>query len=216
MAARHWSFRFLPSQPWLRFSDDAPGFLTVRRHARLAAALCIGSAGLASPLTAADYSATASGEAQAQVIEPLLVTPQQDLSFGAVFANAASGTVLVETNGETRYTGGAAPANLMGGGFASHPARFLVKGEPFHAYSIALPSGVIATGTLSGGSGGAAPPLTVGALTVRTDSQPTAARRGSLDYAGRDQFRVGGIIEIPGGTPAARYEAVVPVIVTYN
>ncbi|MFM5906109.1 MAG: DUF4402 domain-containing protein [Novosphingobium sp.] len=171
---------------------------------------------LAMPASTAQADATATGEAQAQVVVPLLVVPQQELSFGAVFASTAAGSVLVEATGETRYAGGAAPALLMAGGFASHPALFAVRGEPFHDYAIGLPGAIIATGTLSDGSGGAAPPLTVGALTVRSESQPSANRRGTLDQDGKDRFRVGGTIEIPGGTPAARYQAVVPVIVTYN
>jgi hypothetical protein len=178
--------------------------------------MLLATAALAEKAHAAENEATSAGEARAQVVVPLLVVPQQDLSFGAVFASAAPGTVLVEAAGDTHYSGGAVPAGLMGNGVASHPALFSVKGEPFHDYAIALPGSIIATGTLSDGSGGAAPPLTVGSLTARSDSQPDANRRGTLDHDGTDHFRVGGTIDIPGGTPAARYQAVVPVIVTYN
>lgn len=170
----------------------------------------------AAPAHAAGLSATATGQAQAQVIDPLIVTRESDLEFGAVFAANSPGTVTVSSQGEATFAGGAQPACISGSCFAAHAARFTVRGEPGRSYVISVPSRITATGTATDGSDRAAPPLSVGAITVRSASRPSEGAAGQLDVDGHDRFEVGGTLEIPAGLPSASYRATIPVIVTYG
>ncbi|MDE2404541.1 MAG: DUF4402 domain-containing protein [Sphingomonadales bacterium] len=163
---------------------------------------------------AASGQATATGEARAEVAAPLVVTREADLDFGSIFAGSAAGAVTVSPGGVASYAGGVQPA-CAGGCGGVGAARFAVQGEGGRSYAVAVPAGVTAQGTATE-AGAAAPPLDVTGLTVRSDSRPGAGAAGRLDGSGRDEFSVGGTLQVPAGLPAARYRATVPVIVTYG
>lgn len=174
----------------------------------------IGLALAAGEARADGRTASATGMAQAQVVAPLVAVREADLDFGAIFATAVPGTVMVTGAGGLAYGGGVQPACAPGACGNPHAARFAVNGEAGRAYLVSLPASVMATGTLA--DGGAAPALEVSELTVRSASRPGAGAGGQLDAAGRDRFEVGGTLHVPGGTPAASNRATVAVIVSYG
>jgi len=167
------------------------------------------------PAFAAGSSAEEQGRAQAEIVRPLVVTREQDLAFGAVFAGNVPGLVTVTASARVVYQGGVEAACVQGLCSAPHPASFLVRGEPGRSYRVEVPDSVQATGVLAGGSGPAAA-LTVAGLMVDTISTPGTGGSGSLDDSGQDRFTVGGTLQIPAQQPAANYRASVPVIVTYG
>ncbi len=175
---------------------------------------------LAAPLAPAPArAASAQGTAEATVIQPLVITRISDLDFGTVtLAPGTSGSVTVDPASGIRFGGGASAACLSGSGgcAAAHASRFAVRGEAGRDYTIIAPAGIMASGTLLDGSSGAAPDLAIAAIRVRTQSRPDGGLSGTLDHDGRDVFDVGGALIVPAGTPAARYRAVLPVIVTYG
>ena len=58
--------------------------------------------------------------------------------------------------------------------------------------------------------------LRVTQITVATDSLAGEGGRGLLSQGGLDGFRIGGTLEVPGGTAAGRYRATLNVVVTYD
>lgn len=165
---------------------------------------------------AAGISAEAFGNAQAEIVRPLLVAQEEDLVFGAVFAGNAPGRVTVTASARTIYQGGVQAACVQGACSLPHPARFVVKGEPGRSYRVEVPDSVQAIGNAIGGASAPATTLTVSGLLVDTSSTPGSGGNGWLDEAGQDRFTVGGTIQIPARLPAANYRANVPVIVTYG
>ncbi|MCY1669502.1 DUF4402 domain-containing protein [Novosphingobium sp. SL115] len=145
-----------------------------------------------------------------------MVAREQDLAFGAVFANQSAGTVTVRNTGGVIYRGGAQQACLPDACNIPHPALFLVQGEPGRAYRVEIPEQVLATGQSAQPGGGPAVALIVDQLQCVSDSKPSASGLGQLDTQGLDRFRIGGTLHLPAGLPAADYRAVVQVIVTYG
>lgn len=158
--------------------------------------------------------ATATGQAAAQVVAPLVIAQQADLSFGAVFASSAPGAVTVGTNGTLTYSGGAQPACIGGACLETHPASFAVTGEPGRDYVIHVPASVTANGSTTGGS--PAPPLSVDGLNATSTNGASGNTAWRLDSRGRDSFDVGGTLHLPANLPSARYQATIPVIVVYG
>ncbi len=165
------------------------------------------------------WAASAQGQAEATVIAPLVVTRVSDLDFGTVtLAPGTAGSVIIDPASGIRFGGGASAACISGGSGCSlaHASRFAVRGEAGRDYSVRAPAGIMASGTLLDGSSGTAPDLAIASIQVRTQSRPDGGFSGTLDSNGRDIFDVGGALMVPAGTPAARYRAVLPVIVTYG
>jgi hypothetical protein len=175
------------------------------------------SAGLAAaPALAQTNGAQAIGSASAQIVTPLEVAREQDLAFGAVFANQSAGTVTVRNTGGAIYQGGAQPACSPDACNIAHPALFLIHGEPGRDYRVEIPAQVLATGQSTQPGGGSAIALIVDQLQCISESRPRAGGLGQLDTQGFDRFRIGGTLHLPAGLPPADYRAVVQVIVTYS
>lgn len=158
--------------------------------------------------------ASIQGVTVAQVVAPLKLEAIEPLEFGTVVAGQmGAGTVTIAASdvGVT-YTGslrgicGASSANCH-----AHPARFAVTGEAGRHYRIELPVEAMAYSET-----GHAPALRVARLTARSDSLANGSATGLLDQEGKDSFRVGGTLEVPGGTNAGVYRARLDVLVIYN
>ncbi len=164
------------------------------------------------------WATSAQGQAEATVIEPLVITRISDLDFGTVtLTPGTAGSVTIDPASGIRFGGGASAACMSGGGCASaHASRFAVRGEAGRDYTVQVPAVIMASGTLLGASFGVAPDLAIGSIAVRTQSRPGSGFSGTLDGNGRDVFDVGGALIVPAGTPPARYRAVLPIIVTYG
>lgn len=176
----------------------------------------VNAALLSSPVHAAGLEATGNGQAQAEVVAPLIVTREADLAFGALFAGSQAGAVTVSSDGETTYLGGAQFACAPAACASAHPAGFTVQGEAGRSYVVTVPTQITAFGTATDGSGLAVVPLSVSAITVKSASRDSIGAGGQLDSTGRDRFQVGGTLEVPANLAPAQYTAVMPVIVTYG
>ncbi|MEI6643662.1 MAG: DUF4402 domain-containing protein [Novosphingobium sp.] len=180
--------------------------------------LAASTAALAAPAMAASgQSATAQGQAEAVVVEPIVAVALNDLDFGSLTASAtASGSVTVDPGGGASYAGGAAPACPGGSCAGIAPARFAVRGEASRSYRVNAPAAITATGTLIG-SGATAPDLAIDALLVHLDSHTGGdTTSGKLDTKGQDQITIGGRLNVPAGTSAAHYHATLTILVTYS
>jgi len=179
------------------------------RTVLLTLAACLGTSAQAMP-----PSASASGNAAAQIVQPISATAVDDLDFGVVAVSSNRGGSVTVAPGQRKasFHGGASPACNGGAQCATpHPARFHVIGEPGRDYGISLPASVVAHADSS-----TSHDLQVIDLEVRSDSRRFAGPFGSLDNAGHDWFEVGGQLVIPPGTPSARYRATIEVIVGYT
>lgn len=169
-------------------------------------------------LAATGQSATATGQAQAMIITPIIAVSLNDLDFGSLTSSrTASGSVTVGSEGGATYAGGAAPACPGGGSCGGvAPARFRVSGEAGRSYTVSAPTQISANGALIGG-GGSAPTLAIDELTVHLDSHAGSVTSiGELDSKGEDVISVGGRLNVPAGTPPAHYRATLTVMVTYS
>ena len=175
---------------------------------------------LALPMAAhgASITASASGRAQATILQPLTVQMQANLDFGTVASTiTGNGTVTISParDGAT-YAGSAAPACGSGACTTPHPAQFAVRGEAGRAYTIDVPTSVSVSGAPQDSATLTGPTLTVGALTIRTHSRPAAGNAGLIDANGADKFELGGTLILTPGLAAARYRLSVPVMVAYS
>lgn len=182
--------------------------LTLRIAARL---LPLAPFALA-PVALARPDAQASGQAEAQVVNPLRAVPRTDLSFGSIVVGvAAEGSVEVPTDGSpARYVNTAKAQCANSSDCIPHRAVFDVRGEPGRSYRVALPEQVIAIGTRTGVG------LPVSGIMMRSLNSSSAKGEGLLDDAGRDSFFVGGTLRVPAGTRPDVFRADLPVIVTYD
>lgn len=185
---------------------------------RLALVLCLVGAS-APALAASGQTATAQGQAQAVIVEPIVAISLGDLDFGSLTSSrTASGSVTVDSDGGgVSYSGGASPACAGGGNCAGiAPARFLVKGEASRSYTVSAPTAITATGTLIGSSG-SAPDLAIDALSLHLSSHAGSVTSvGQLDENGEDRIAIGGRLNVPAGTAPAHYRATLTIMVTYS
>lgn len=185
---------------------------------RLIPALCLAAMGTPA-LAATGQSATAQGQAQAVIVNPIIAVALNDLDFGALTSSrTASGSVTVNPDdGGAVYAGGAAAACAGGGGCGGiAPARFRVSGEAGRSYTVSAPLAISATGTLIDG-GGRAPDLAINALRVHLDSHAGGVTSiGQLDARGEDRIAIGGRLNVPAGTVPAHYRATLTIMVTYS
>ncbi len=156
---------------------------------------------------------TATGTGRAHIVQPLSVTAQRDLSFGAIAVSATGdGTVTVSpTSGAPAYRGGARAVCVDRAGCRPHPATFRVNGEPGRTFAIDLPGSVFAR-ALSG----AGPDLEVDTIMVISSNRKTTDSTGALDNEGSDMLFVGGTLRIPAATESGRYSAAIQMVVRYD
>ncbi|QIG54253.1 DUF4402 domain-containing protein [Altererythrobacter sp. BO-6] len=169
---------------------------------------------LAAPLHAAPGSeGTAVGVATAEVIAPLKLETLEPLEFGTIaVAPNASGSITVPPSTSPATYSGALSASCSATAFCrAQPAKFAVTGAPGRHYRIEHPSEATAQAVR-----GSAPLLAVTQISVATESLGGESARGLLGPDGTDGFRIGGTLQIPGGTPAGTYRATLDVVVSYD
>ncbi len=151
--------------------------------------------------------------ATAEVIAPLKLEAVEPLEFGTVaVAAGGSGSITIDpANSSALYAGSLASSCSASAFCTAQPARFRVTGEPGRYYRIEHPHMAYASPVASQG-----PALEVRDIAVATDSLASSQARGLLPANGQDGFRVGGTLEVPGGTPAGSYRATLNVVVSYD
>jgi hypothetical protein len=158
-------------------------------------------AALATPALAQN-SATATASGSATIIQPLTITKNNDLAFGAI-VKPTTGTATVTINGSTgaRTVTGTAAANATG----VSRAVFTVSGEGAQHFSITVPS------TFS---------MTSGANSlVVTTANPTGATgllSGSIGSTGSLSLGVGGSFNLTSATASGAYTGTFTVTVAYD
>jgi spore coat protein U-like protein len=148
--------------------------------------------------TGAQASATA--DAKATVVEVISIDKVDDLDFGTFASGITAGTVSMETSGTRNPSGGVVLLTTHVG----HPATFTVHGTASETYFVALPADNSVTLTLSGGSA----QMTIASFTHNAT--------GALDGTGKEEFNVGGVLNVAANQPAGLYEGTFDVIVTHQ
>ena len=184
----------------------------MNRISRMSLRLLI-AAGLVVGATAsfAQSSATATGNATANVIRPITLTASRDLAFGNVAPGATVGTLVVAGTlaGAQSVTGGVTQPGGQKGTVTS--AQFDVAGEGSFTYTITLPA-TAATITDSGTD-------TMTVDTWTSDIATTAGAgllSGSAGSAGAQTFYVGGTLHVGVAQAAGSYTGTFSVTVAYN
>lgn len=177
-----------------------------------------GVLGSAAAVEARTVSATASGNATATVVAPIIIVELADLDFGLITGgDGGDGTATIAPFAAAVTFAGPARSGCSSANrcTSSHPARFAVSGEPARSYIVSLPEALTITPESAARPAGTAP-LTVTGFTVRTEGQPGTGAQGWLDSSGQGHFQVGATLLVPSGTASGRYRTSLPVIVTYG
>lgn len=154
----------------------------------------------------AQSTATATGTANATVVQPIAIAAGNTLEFGKVISTAH--TVTVSPAG-TR-TDSITNTNVKG---TVRNATFAVTGEPNFTYSITLPVS-FQIDTLSPGTNTS---MTVNAFTVAQGTKGNVAGTiGTLDGTGNGDLNVGATLNVTASQAAGSYTSTYPVTVTYN
>jgi hypothetical protein len=197
-----------------------------KRFLNAAIALCsfAGLSFAATPTLAQSYgwSATATVQVYAEVIQPLQVEAVAPLSFGGLRGGIDAGVVTISPDGDRTMSGGAMSIeDLMAGdgpsameGPPHSAAQYNVIGEAGRSYRVSTPNSVTVVGRPVDPSD-IAMTLVADNFVVQTASRPQAGAFGQLDGNGRDNFRLGASINVPAQAAAAYYVVQVPVMVEY-
>jgi hypothetical protein len=166
-----------------------------------ASALASAHAALAQP-----NSASASANASATVIQPITLTKNTDLAFGAIVRpSLGANTVTIDPQSGTRTISGTGDGALTTNQTVSR-ATYAVGGEGGMAFSITVPTSF--TMTRAGGS----ETLPV-ALTA---SNRSGSLTGATGSAGSANFSIGGSLPLSSATIAGDYTGTFDVTVGYN
>jgi hypothetical protein len=164
--------------------------------ALLVSAAAVGLLTAAPAFAQAGPSASATANADAEIVAPIAIAKTADLNFGRIAADAAPGTVSVDASGNLSSSS----PNLVISGSTGSAAAFHVTGAANLAYSSTVP----ATVSLSDGTN------TMTAAIGRVGGDPT------LDGTGADDFNVTGTLTVGAGQAAGNYSGSFSVSVQYN
>ena len=147
-------------------------------------------------------SVTATATATGKVVAPLTITKVNDMNFGTIAVQAASGgNVVLAPAGTRSVTGGAQIVTTGGGGTA---ASFDITGEGSSTYAITVP----ADGTVTVVKGGDSMPV---------NSFTTSVGATGTLTAGAQTITVGATLEVAAAQPTGTYtSANFNVTVAYN
>jgi hypothetical protein len=144
--------------------------------------------------------ASATANADAEVVNTIALTKTADLNFGKIAADVAQGTVTVSTAGVRTSTS----PNLLIAGTTPTAAAFNVGGQGSLGYNISLTNN----------------PIT---LTKTTDNTKTMSATltlskttGTLSAGGTDSLTVGGALTVAAAQAPGSYQGQLQVTVVYN
>lgn len=169
---------------------------------------------LQAPVHAAPGSqASASGTATAQIIAPLKLDIVSPLEFGTIAVGPSGGgsITIAPSGGSPSYSGTLQAACGAAALCNARPAQFAVQGEAGRYYRVEYPLEAEAIAISR-----SAPMLRVTQISIATESLGGEGARGLLGPGGQDGFRIGGTLQISGGTAAGRYRATLDVVVSYD
>lgn len=143
------------------------------------------------------FAASATGNAAADIAQPIAVTEAQQLNFGRVVPSGTSGTVTIATDGSRSISGG---VSTLGG--TVQAGTFDVTGEGSAEYSVSLPASI----SLSDGSGNS---MTVDSFNDNAGSPPSLS-------GGSDSFSVGAALSVGANQTPGSYSGTYTVTVNYQ
>jgi hypothetical protein len=174
--------------------------LVAGRCGALRAFVCAALFGLVGPAWA-QFTASGTVTATAQVVRTLAVTSVTDLSFGTFAPGRVPGAVTMSATGARSAVGGVTLVSSSGGSAST----VNLSGTPSTAYTVAFPRSVALTSAT-----GPETMMLWAFTTSLTGSQ------GSLDSAGNGSFGVGGTLVVAANQPVAVYSGSFTVTLTYN
>lgn len=178
--------------------------MNTSRKLLIAGAAALASMAVAST-AAAQASADGTGTASVKIITKIQIAPLADLRFGTVVPTAAAGTVTIGTTDDTASTDG--NATVLGSSTTGR-AKFEVTGEKGQTYTLTLPTSDLVFDNTN------APGLKV---TSWTSDLATTTGAGLIDAStGKQDFFVGGTLDVPANAPANSYSGTFTVTVAYN
>jgi len=142
---------------------------------------------------------TATATASAQIVQPLVITKVADLAFGNIAAGTASGTVVIDTDGNRMGDGG---ITLITAGSVSNAANFSLTGYPEATFTIELPTSILITSDDN-------------QMTV-DNFVSSLGETSSLDEMGEANLNVGATLNVEPNQAPGLYEGTFDVTVAYN
>jgi Domain of unknown function (DUF4402) len=181
----------------------------LRGRAIRAALACVPMLLAASPALAAPEKATATGTAQAVVVERLSIIKVYDMDFGRIIPSTTAGTVVLAPTGARSVTGG---TRIAGG--PSQPATFAGFGANGQLVSLTMQSNT-STLTRSGGTQTMTmDTYIVGSTpTAQLTTNPTVFRINSA--TGMFQFPLGATLRVDANQTPGIYTGTFAVNITY-
>lgn len=160
--------------------------------------LCLGIVFFTNKSSLAQYSASAT--AAVNIVSPIAITKNADMSFGNIAATGTAGTVILAPGGTRSKTGGITLTAVTG---TVSAATFTVTGQASFTYSVTLPGSAV---TLASGGNS----MTAGTFT----SSPSAT--GTLSAGGTQVVTVGATLNVAANQAAGTYTTATPFSVTVN
>ena len=154
--------------------------------------------------TSSFAQATATAAASANIITPISIVKNVDMSFGNVAVSASLAGTVVMTPAGARTTSGAGGVTLPSTTGTVAGADFTISGQASYTYAITLPT----TASLTSG---------LNTMTINTFTS-TPSVTGTLSGTGTDDLKVGATLNVAAAQAAGLYtnSTVVPVTVNYN
>jgi Domain of unknown function (DUF4402) len=149
---------------------------------------------------AQQQQSTASANALARIVSPILITKTADLNFGDVVPSGAAGTVTVTPAGSRSALLGA----TLGSGTGVAAAGFNVTGQASATYAITLPASPASI------TDGASHTMSVGSFVS------SLGATGTLSGTGSQALTVGATLNVLASQAAGSYTGSFSVSVNYN
>ncbi len=150
---------------------------------------------------ASAFGATASSNANAEIVPAIAIANTAALEFGQIAASGSTGTVTISTAGARSSSGGV----TLGNQTAASAASFDVTGAANNTYAITLPSSVDI-------DDGASHTMTVDTFL----SNPSAGAGGTLSAGGAQTLTVGATLHVGINQTIGSYTGTFNVSVDYN
>jgi hypothetical protein len=150
-------------------------------------------------VSSAASAATATGDAEALILEALSVTAEAPLEFGTIAESGSGGTVTIATDGTQTCSAGLACVN------DGAAAGFAVVGVPDKTVVLSVPSATT-TLTIDDGTG----------ATMAVSGLAASSATTLLDGTGDGSFTVGGVLAVGNNQAPGFYAGTFDVTVVYQ
>ena len=145
------------------------------------------------------YAATTTATVSANIVEPVGLEVENDLTYSVVAGKQAGGVIQLAPSTAKASAGGISVETVSAG----KPARFTVQGKPNATYSIRLPESVMLTDARGN--------------TLKVDGFTSLpATSGVTDASGQQSLSVGARLNLEDGQVQGPYAGQMVIIIEYN